>query len=113
VIRSGSNRFGQSVELTELQAANAILGGCPLVDDETFLPIGFAREDVERYASSGSHGRAPAEFIVKKRAALLAAHALRERWSGARHWRLKSRRRNNRWPLYQLLEFSGSTSSRR
>jgi len=34
---------------------------------------------VERYASSGSHGRAPAEFIVKKRAALLAAHALRER----------------------------------
>ena len=73
------NRFGQSVELTESQAANAILGGCALVDDETFCQIGFAREDVERYASSGSHGRAPAEFIVKKRSALLAAHALRER----------------------------------
>ena len=73
------NRFGQSVELTEPQAANAILGGCPLVDDETFCQIGFAREDVERFASSGSHGRAPAEFIVKKRSALLAAHALRER----------------------------------
>ena len=73
------NRFGQSVELTESQAANAILGGCPLVDDETFCQIGFAREDVERFASSGSHGRAPAEFIVKKRSALLAAHALRER----------------------------------
>jgi len=37
------NRFGQSVELTELQAANAILGGCALVDDETFCQIGFAR----------------------------------------------------------------------
>ena len=73
------NRFGQSVELTELQAANAILGGCALVDDETFCQIGFAREDVERYASSGSHGRAPAEFQEKKKAALLTAHALRER----------------------------------
>ena len=73
------NRFGQSVELTELQAANAILGGCALVDDETFGQIGFAREDVERFASSGSHGRAPAEFLEKKKDALLAAHALRER----------------------------------
>ena len=73
------NRFGQSVELTESQAANAILGGCPLVDDETFGQIGFAREDVERLVSSGSHGRAPAEFLEKKKDALLAAHALRER----------------------------------
>ena len=73
------NRFGQSVELTESQAANAILGGCPLVDDETFCQIGFAKEDVERFASSGSHGRAPAEFLEKKKAALFAAHALRER----------------------------------
>ena len=73
------NRFGQSVELTESQAANAILGGCPLVDDETFCQIGFAKEDLERFASSGSHGRAPAEFLEKKKDALLAAHALRER----------------------------------
>jgi hypothetical protein len=73
------NRFGQSVELTELQAANAILGGCALVDDETFGQIGFVKEDVERFASSGSHGRAPAEFLEKKKDALLAAQALRER----------------------------------
>jgi hypothetical protein len=73
------NRFGQSVDLTQPQAANAILGGCPLVDDETFCQIGFTKEDLERFASSGSHGRAPAEFQEKKKAALLTAHALRER----------------------------------
>ena len=73
------NRFGQSVELAEPQAVNAILGGCALVDDEAFCQIGFAKEDLERFASSGSHGRAPAEFLEKKKAALLAAHALRER----------------------------------
>ena len=80
------NRFGQAVELTEPEAANAILGGCPLVNDEAFCQIGFAKEDVEKFASSGSHGRAPAEFIVKKRAALLAAHALRERLERGETW---------------------------
>ena len=55
------------------------LGGCPLVEDETFCQIGFAKEDLKRFASSGSHGRAPAEFQEKKKAALLTAHALRER----------------------------------
>ena len=60
------NRFGQSVELTEPQAANAILGGCPLVDDETFCQIGFAKEDLKKFASSGSHGRASVEFLEKK-----------------------------------------------
>jgi hypothetical protein len=72
------NRWGQSVDLSEPQAVNAILGGCPLVEDETFCQIGFAKEDLKRFASSGSHGRAPAEFLEKKKDALLAAQALRE-----------------------------------
>jgi len=73
------NRFGQSVELTELQAANAILGGCALLDVETFDALGFEKQDLDKFAGVASHGRASAEFLEKKRAALVAAHALRER----------------------------------
>jgi hypothetical protein len=75
-------RFGQSVELSDEQARNAVLGGCALVPDEAFTEIGFTNAELSSFASVGSHERAPAEFIDKKRRALMAAHELRERFEG-------------------------------
>jgi hypothetical protein len=73
------NRWGQSVDLSEPQAVNAILGGCALLDAETFDALGFEKQDLDKFAGIASHGRAPAEFLEKKKAALVAAHALCER----------------------------------
>ena len=75
-------RFGQSVELSDEQARNAVLGGCALVPDEAFTEIGFTNAELTSFASVGSHERAPADFLDRKKRALLAAHELRERLEG-------------------------------
>ena len=73
------DRFGQAIDLPEPEAANAILGGCPLLDSATFDEIGFSKDELDQFRSVGTHGRAPAEFLGKKKSALIAAHELRER----------------------------------
>jgi len=73
------DRFGQTIELAEPEAANAILGGCPLLDGAAFDAIGFTSAELDQFRSVGSHGRAPAGFLEKKKTALIAAHELRER----------------------------------
>jgi len=71
--------FGQAVDLAGPEAANAILGGCALLDGGTFDQIGFNRDELAKYGSLALHERAPSEFLEKKKVALIAAHALRER----------------------------------
>jgi hypothetical protein len=73
-------RFGQAVELSDEQAREAVLGGCALVPEAEWDEIGFDRPELERFASVASHERAPAAFIEKKKAALLAVHNLRARY---------------------------------
>ena len=73
------NRWGQSIDLSEPQAVNAILGGCTLLDGAAFDALGFEKQDLDKFAGVASHGRASAEFLEKKKAALTAAHELRER----------------------------------
>jgi hypothetical protein len=71
--------FAQSIELSDELAKLAILGGCALLDETAFDQIGFDKADLEKFYSVGEHARAPAEFLEKKKAALIAAHDLRER----------------------------------
>jgi len=76
-------RFGQAVELSDELAREAVLGGCALVADADFQEIGFTLKELETFGSVGSHERAPAEFIEKKKRALVAVHNLRARFEGA------------------------------
>ena len=71
--------FGQAVDLAGPEAANAILGGCALLDGGTFDQIDFNKDELARFGSLALHEQAPPEFLKKKKAALIAAHALRER----------------------------------
>jgi hypothetical protein len=71
--------FGQVADLTASEAVNAILGGCALLDGGTFDQIGFTAAELQKYSAPSSHEFAPAEFLAKKKAALLAAHELRGR----------------------------------
>jgi hypothetical protein len=74
--------FGQAVELSDELAREAALGGCALVPDAEFQAIGFTDKELVAYASAGSHERAPADFLEKKKSALIAAHELRVRIEG-------------------------------
>ena len=79
MIRSGSIVSASLSNSLSCRRLNAILGGCALLDVETFDALGFEKQDLDKFAGVASHGRASAEFLEKKRAALVAAHALRER----------------------------------
>jgi hypothetical protein len=71
------------------EAANAILGGCALLDGGTFDQIGFNRDELAKYGSLALHEQAPPEFVQKKKTALVAAHQLRERLaSGQTLWQV-------------------------
>ena len=72
------SRFGQSVELPDELARVAVLGGCALLPESEFLSVGFTTRELESFGSVASHERAPAEFLDKKRRALVAAHEWRE-----------------------------------
>jgi hypothetical protein len=76
-------RFGQTVELSDKLAREAVLGGCALVAEADFQEIGFTPKELETFGAVGSHERAPTEFIEKKKRVLIAAHDLRARFEGA------------------------------
>ena len=74
--------FGQRIALTEEQAKDAVLGGSALVKAEEFDALGVTAEEQRKYGPFGAHETAPAEFTAKRKAALLAVHALREELAG-------------------------------
>lgn len=70
-------QFGQSVDLTDALAADAIAGNCPIIPAETFDGI-FTADDVRLYSSPASRMDAPPAFTAKLKRALIALHDLRE-----------------------------------
>lgn len=69
------NDFGQSVELDQATAMEAIRGKCallPLADSE------FTPEELKQYNTVGSHRDAPPEFLAKVRQAHIKVHEIRE-----------------------------------
>jgi len=60
-------RLGQSVDFTQEQADEAILGGCILLTEEQYASIGFTPEEQKRYAYIGSRLSAPQAFALKMR----------------------------------------------
>lgn len=70
--------FGQTIELDEALAADAIRGGAALLPDAQFDALGFTDSELSDYGISASHQFAPAEFLAKKRAGLIAIHEIRE-----------------------------------
>lgn len=71
-------RFGQSVDLDPELAAEAVEGGAPILPEALFSSVGFTAGELDRFAEIGSHFDAPAEFLAKKKAALLKMHEWRE-----------------------------------
>lgn len=71
-------RFGQSVDLDPKLAADAVEGGAAILPEAMFSSVGFTAGELERFAEIGSHFDAPADFLAKKRAALLKLHEWRE-----------------------------------
>ena len=69
-------QFGQSVELPDALAGDAIIGNCPLIPAATFDGI-FTADDARRYASPAARMDAPKEFADKLKGALVALHDFR------------------------------------
>ena len=70
-----ATEFGQRLELTEKQAAEAATGGCAIAPAPEFGAI-FTADDqalLKRHASFGAHAGASLEFEEKRKAALVAA----------------------------------------
>lgn len=73
--------FGQTVELSDELAADAVRGGCTLEPASDF-EARFSKEEMAApyFRMVGLHeSNAPQSFRDKKRAALLACHAWREK----------------------------------
>lgn len=60
-------RFGQTIELTKEEAANAILGGCAIIPESEFQSLGFHPQEVG--ITAGQQIGKPSEFRAKKAAA--------------------------------------------
>lgn len=73
--------YGQSVELPDGVARDAITGGCALIPDRDFTELGFTPEELSIYQHPGPRQNASPEFQAKHRQALLALHNLREQLS--------------------------------
>lgn len=69
--------FGQRVDLPEEIAKDAIAGDCAMIPAEEFDAIGFTPDELRKFAKASSHGNAPAEFLEKKKQALVKFHELR------------------------------------
>ena len=67
--------FGQSVELSDEQAAHLLAKNLLLPEDE-FARIGFSEEHLKEFPSAVSHSRAPEAFRQRKLQALKRAHEL-------------------------------------
>ncbi len=66
------DQFGQSVELDEQMAVEAMEGGCALLPADQFAEFGFTPEELSIFKEPGSDWNAPAEFKAKKKAAVIA-----------------------------------------
>jgi len=65
-------KFGQRAELREELAQEAAAGGCVILPESDPAAQAFTPVELAKYASFGSHKNAPAEFLEKKHAAILA-----------------------------------------
>lgn len=71
--------FGQRIELTEdLGATTVEPGGLICIPAADFDALGFTPSELAKWKKTATHGRAPAEFLAKKRAALMKLHERRE-----------------------------------
>lgn len=90
-------QFGQLVDIPQDVAEDAIRGGCALLPDAVTKEIGFTEAEWVRYGNVGDHAdglvwdaalgynvpfpeadrREQADFLTKKRAALVRLHELR------------------------------------
>lgn len=76
---AGLREFGEAVDLDATLAAD-IIGhprGAALLPEATFAAIGFTADELSEFATPGSHADAPAAFLAKKSAALIALNDLR------------------------------------
>jgi hypothetical protein len=77
--------FGEAIDLPEKLAAELIAPpgnpgkGVPLLPEAEFAKLGFTAQELEQYRWPASHATAPAEFLKKKTAALIALDALRNK----------------------------------
>jgi hypothetical protein len=72
------NRFGQSVDLTDEQADEAIVGGAELLPEADFNDCGFTADELKKYPNPLKRMKAPEEFIEKYREARAKVAARRE-----------------------------------
>jgi len=71
-------KFGQSVELTDEQAANHAFHGATLVPASEFEAVGFTAEELEMNSDLLAHDdTADEEFVEKRATAFAAANAYR------------------------------------
>ena len=75
------NEYGQTVDLADEQAREAVLGGCPLIPQAEFAAI-FTPEEQAQYRHPGPRQFAPEEMQSKFHAARLALHKYRESLKG-------------------------------
>jgi hypothetical protein len=68
-------RFGQLVDMPDDLAKSAIASGAALMPASDFDALGFAPDELKKYAKVPSHAKAPASFLSKRDAAWVKLHA--------------------------------------
>lgn len=72
------NRFGDSVELTDEEAANAISQRVAIIPDATFQQLSFTPAELQNYGYPEASVPDDHPFHAKRKKAWLAVHELRE-----------------------------------
>ncbi len=79
-------KFGETVELTDEQAANHAIHGARLVPAADFEAIGITPEELEQNSDLLAHDdTADEEFLIKRKAAFDAADKFRTEAKAAAH----------------------------